>query len=67
MSAAEYGGWVMIKHGEDSIRSSDTLNGYKDRKKDNSDDRSLNDPKSGRDLEEFLRAVYQAQRRLASI
>ncbi len=67
MSAAEYGGWGMIKHGEESIRSSDTLHDYTDRKREISDDSSLPDPKSGKDLEEFLRAVYRAQRRLAAV
>ena len=67
MRGDDFGDWAMIKHGENAIRSSDTRNGDMDRTKDISHDSSLSDANMGKDLEEFLRAVYEAQSRLASV
>ena len=67
MSGVDFGDWAMSTHRESAIRSADTRNGERDRTIDISHSSSLSDANMGQDLEEFLRAVYEAQSRLASV
>jgi hypothetical protein len=58
---------AMTEHGENAVRSTDARNTELDRMKDVSQSNSLSDVSVGKDLEEFLRAVYEAQSRQPSI
>ena len=64
--ADDVGDWTMMKYGENEIHSSDARDSDLDRKNVHSNDSSSEEANTGKDLEEFLRAVYRAQRGLAS-
>jgi hypothetical protein len=63
----DFGDWAMLQHCENANRSSDARNGDVARETDFFRDSSVSEAKPGEDLEEFLRAIYEAQSRLASV
>ena len=66
MAGCEFQDWAVIERGENGVGSSHLLEGDVGRLTDVSHESPLSQVDMGKDLEEFLRAVYEAQNRLSS-